>query len=157
MVTMNVTEHTIATITQGLRKNNMTQTELAEKMGFGKAWVSKLLKGGIKNLSDEHTDQLEEVLNVSFFTLVETNQVPGLAVELGQQMKDRPELTELVAALLSLNNSTFYTVPHIPTKDLVDFGKEIVRASHEDPDKPGKVGRIAITWLSERLNKLKSK
>ena len=55
----------------------------------------------------------------------------------------------------SLNDDHYYDLPLIPTKDLVDFGSEIVRAAHEDPDKPGKVGRIAMDWLSNRLKTLK--
>lgn len=133
----------------------MSQSQLAEKIGLGKAWVSKLLNGGIKNLSDEHTDLLEEILGISFFTIVEKKKIPDLAIKLGEIMEGRPELTELVGNLITFDKSTFYALPYLPTKDLVDFGKEILRASHEDPDKPGKVGKIAITWLAERLNSLK--
>ena len=152
---MNVTDHTRATITQALRNKSMSQTFLAEKMGLGKAWVSKLLNGGIKRLSDEHTDALEDILDISFFTLVDSTKIPGIAVKLGKLMEERPEVAEIANSLLAMDESLFYSLPHLPTRDLVDFGKEILRASHEDPDKPGKVGKIALNRLSKRLDKLK--
>lgn len=155
---MNVTENTRATIVQSLRRKSMTQSELAEKMGMGKSWVTKLLNGTLKSLSDEHTDLLEEILDVSFFKLTKVDTLSPMARLLGERMKDNPALEEIMTSLVRMtDDSLHHELPYIPTKDLVDFGKEIMRAAHEDPDKPGKIGRIAITWLADRLQKLKSK
>lgn len=148
---MEITDNTRSTITQSLIKMKMTQTVLAKKMKTSKSWVSKLLNGTLKRLSDDQVDLLEEILETSLLEVLEVNPTPEMAKVLGERMKNSEELTDLVTSLLRLydNKSRAYkTIPYLSTKDLVDFGKEIVRASHENPDKCGKVGKIAIEWLA---------
>ena len=153
---MDITDNTRSIITQSLRKLKMTQTELGKKMNTSKSWVSKLLNGTLKRLSDKQVDLLEEVLQTTFVTIESYNQTPELAKELGKRMDSSDDLTDVVEGLIHLFDSkshAYKTIPYLSTKDLVDFGKEIVRAVHEDPNKHGKVGRIAIEWLSKRLDK----
>ena len=61
---MDLTNSTRSIILNALRKKKITQTELAERMGYGKAWASRLLNGGLKSLNDEATDKLEKILDV---------------------------------------------------------------------------------------------
>lgn len=152
---MEITEHTRSTISQALRRLKMSKADLAKKMESGRSWSTKLMNGSLKRLSDDQTERLEDILGVSLLNISEKNPTPELAKQLGEQMKKSDDLAEVVAALVRMGDSSLYhSIPHIPTKDLVDFGKEITRAAHEDPSKPGKVGRIAITWLADRLKKL---
>jgi hypothetical protein len=68
------------------------------------------------------------------------------------------EAAQAIEAIVELERAPVTSrLSYRPTKDLVDYGKEIMRASREDPDKPGKVHRIAVMWLAERLRKLEGK
>lgn len=60
---MTVTTATRSLILSRLRdpkKPAISQSLLAEKMGLGKSWVSKLLNGTLKHLSDDQVDRLQE-------------------------------------------------------------------------------------------------
>ena len=55
---MTITPPIIAAIIARLRNPKMpklNQAQLAEHMGYGRSWASKLMKGAIKNISDEDT------------------------------------------------------------------------------------------------------
>lgn len=154
---MKINDQIIASITQALRRKSMNKATLAEKMGNGRSWSTKLLNGTLKRLSDDQADLLEEILDVQFFNLKEEDSLPPMVRILGERVKKDPALADFITSLVQYSEGALYhEIPFLPTKDLVNFGKEITRAAHEDPDKPGKVGKIAINFLSDTLKKIKA-
>ena len=155
---MEVTEKVKATISQGLRLKKMNQSELAKKMGMSRSWATRLLNGGLKHLDDDTSDKLMDVLGIQFVRVEDTRKTPELAMRLGENMRGDDDLQDLVAALIRINErKMFHSLPYLPTKDLVEFGKVINRASHENPDKDGKIGRIAMEWLANKLEEMEKK
>lgn len=143
---------------QALRDQQLTQADLAKKIGVNRSWATRFFResDGMKTLDDDLRWKIEDFLGIKFFSAVENNPASALARKLDKVMEKDPRLSESIALLIaSLEDDHYHEIPHLPTKDLVDFGKAIMRAAHADPDKPGKVGKIAITWLAERLQKLK--
>lgn len=153
---MKITNDTRAIVTKALRDNGMSQAELAKKIGVGRSWMTKFFKGGIKNLSDDHYFSIQDTLGVQLATITRQS-ASALAIALAAEIEKDPAIEEAFNGILEvMKDDHYYDLPMLPTKDLVDFGKEIVLASNENPDKPGKVGRLAITWLAEKLQTLKA-
>jgi len=154
---MKITNSTRSLVAQGLRENKMNQADLAKKLGLDRSWTTRFFKtsGGLKSISDDLRWKIEDILAIKFFK-VDESESSALARQIDAAIEKDARIGNACELLLSsLNDDHYYDLPLIPTKDLVDFGKTIVRVSHEDPDKPGKVGKIAMTWLAERLAKLK--
>jgi len=144
-------------ILEALRTTEMKQVELGERLGKSRSWTTKLLNGSLKSLSEEDWDAICETLGIKF-ELVESDPFPTSFHTLKNLCSDRPDRLELIDGIVSMfeSQTDHHSLPYIPTDDLVAFGEEMVRAAHEDPEKPGKVGRIGIVWMSkllERLNK----
>lgn len=152
---MTVTPPIIGLIAKRFRdpsKPKINQTQMAEHMGYGKAWASKLMSGKIQNLTDDQVAKLEEFLGIklgSYFR--ETGEpVPALAVELGRKMKDSEALTKLVAAILELQKpQEAVTSPRwVDTQDMSKVGQEIIKIAFANEDKPGKVARLVLELLA---------
>lgn len=151
---MKITNDARSIVAQALRDKKMSQAALAKKLDVGRSWVTKFFNGSLKSLSDDHFFALQETLGVRLVT-VSGDQNP-LASKLASQIQKDPKVGQAFSEILAvMTDDHYYDLPMLPTKDLVDFGKEILRASHEDPGKPGKVGKIALTWLADRLQTLK--
>lgn len=151
---MTITPPIIAAIIARLRDPGMpklNQAQLAEHMGYGRSWASKLMKGTIKNLSDDDTAKLQAFLGIRLIPeFRETGEtVPELAVELGRRMKDSEALTKVIAALMELPQGTCIAGTRwIETQDMTRIGNEIVRIAFANEDKPGKVTRLVLELLA---------
>ena len=152
---MTITSPIISLIVKRFRdptKPQINQSQLANYMGYGKAWASKLLKGNIKNLTDEQADRLEEFLGIRLRPyLQETGKLSALAAELGEKMERSPELTNVVAALLGLFPPQPVGLRWIETSDMSKVGQEIIRIAYANDDKPGKVARLVLQLLDPPL------
>jgi len=150
---MDVTDNTRGIILQAIRYKGVTQTALAEKMGYGKAWVSKLLNGSIKRLSDSDVEKIEDFLGIRFFVVTENAKVSGLAVELSEAAEKDPEflnvLTELARYQSLASEKRVFTPRYFETKEMTRIGQEIIRIAFADEDKPGKVAREVLRLVSE--------
>lgn len=155
---MKITNSVRSLVAQGLREKKMNQSELAKIIGVDRSWMTRFFQtsGGLKTMTDDIRWKLQDALSIKFHT--DSKAEPSaLSRQIDAAIEKDARLGSACELLLSsLSDDHYYDLPLIPTKDLMDFGKEIVRASHEYPDKPGKVGNIALTWLAARLEKLKS-
>ena len=87
---MDLTNNHRALILKGLRDSGVTQTELSQKMGFGKAWVTKLLNGTLKSVSDVDALRLQEILKIQFYQLKKVQDFLELLLKWkGELMKIR--------------------------------------------------------------------
>lgn len=102
---MKLTDNMKGRILQALRNKDLKQVELASYMGLGKAWVTKLLKdgkdGGLKTLSDDQREKLEEFLGIQLVAITEKRQVvSGTAAKLSELSDDDPALSAVLEDLL---------------------------------------------------------
>lgn len=148
---MNVTDNTRALILNALRKRGISHTDLAAKMGLSKSWASRLLSGGIKTLSEAHTDRLEEILGIQFFVVTPNSSVTGTASRLSDLSAEMPELERAMQALIDLAETKKmpFTPRYFTTKEMGGLGQEIIRLAFANEDKPGKVAREVLKLLSE--------
>ena len=132
-------------------KPKITQAEMAAHMGYGKAWASKFMHGGIRNIDDDQADKLEKFLGIPLrpymAAKVGGESVPVLAVQLGKKMRESEPITRIVKALLEIDQP-IKGPRWIDTQDMTKVGQEIIRIAFANEDKPGKVARMVLELLS---------
>jgi transcriptional regulator with XRE-family HTH domain len=149
---MKITNNTRALILNALRTKGLTQTQLAEEMGYGKAWVTRLLDGTLKRLKEEQIDKLQDFLGIKFFVVKDLRpQLPPSLMNLARIAEDNETLMDLLTTLEHLlQQEAPLTAPYIPTKNMTKLGQEIIRLAYANEDKPGKVAREVLRLLSQK-------
>lgn len=151
---MKVTNNTIALIRKRFRdpkKAKINQSQLADFMGLGKAWVSKLMNGKLQNLSSDQVDKLESFLGIRLTEYVDKKQeVSPLVRELTQKMNQNESISKIVSALLELDLSPRPGPQWVETKDMSKVGQEIIRIAFANEDKPGKVASLVLALLEPK-------
>ena len=138
---MKVTNDTIELIKRRFRdssKPKINQSQLADFMGYGKAWVSKLMNRKLQTLTEEQVENLEKFLSIKLQEFGDVSQMPILATELAKKMKTSEPLTMIVAP----------SPRWIETQDMTKIGQEIIRIAFANEDKPGKVAREVLKLLA---------
>ena len=141
-----------ALILSGLRKSDTTKAKLAETLGYGKAWTTKLLNGTLKAISDADAEKIQKLLGIRFVQFVDVEtKVSSLAAAMDSAMEKNEKLAVVMSALLEMAESC--NSPMIPryieTQDMSKIGQEIIRLAFANEDKPGKVTREVLKLLSE--------
>ena len=151
---MKVTNQTISLIKSRFRnksKPKINQSQLAEHMELGKAWVSKLMNKKLQSLSEKQVDQLEEFLGIRLQAFIDKqNQVSPMASEISKKMQDSEPIAKIIEALLELEISPFAGPEWIETQDMTKVGQEIIRIAFANEDKPGKVARLVLELLEPK-------
>lgn len=110
----------------------MNQTELAAKLSWHRASVSKLLTGKIDNLSDESVDIINDALAVDLQPLVfRDGKASSTVLKLSEAAaKDRKiaELLEILVEITQPGMAAF--LPQVETKRLPKIGAEVTRIVH---------------------------
>lgn len=153
---MDLTPNYRALILSGLRKGGKTKTAIADALGYGKAWVTKLLNGTLKSISDADAKKIEELLGIRFVQFVTVDRtVSALAAEIDREIERNPHLAEPLAALLKMSEEcrnardAKFVPRYIETQDMTKVGQEIIRLVFANEEKPGKVAREVLKLLSE--------
>lgn len=148
---MKVTNQTISLIKNRFRdhsKPKINQSQLAEHMQLGKAWVSKLMNKKLQNLSEKQVKLLEEFLDIRLQAFVDvSNHVSPLAKELSAKMQESAAVAKIVEALLEIETHISSGPEWIRTRDMTRIGKSIIRIALANEDKPGKVARLVLELL----------
>lgn len=112
---MDLTDRYRALILSGLRASKVSKTELAEEMGFGKSWVTKLLNGTLKSVSDKDAKRIEDLLGIQFVRFVDKDRtVSDLAREVDRIAIENPQFAKPIhlyahpIALLTYANSLIW-------------------------------------------------
>ena len=136
---------------QAMRNKGVNQTQMAESVGNGKAWVTKFLDGSLKTIKDENMLALEELLGIRYFSIEKaTGERSPLANKIAASVDADPSFAKLAAALndaLTQARGAF-TPRYIPTQDMTRLGKEIIKLCAENPEKPGKIAREVLKILA---------
>ena len=152
---MTLTDNMKARILHSLRTKKISRVALAEYMGLGKSWATKLLKerdkGGLLTLSDEQVSSLEEFLKIKFLVITETSPVSGTAIKLSDLSKDNPQFEQLLSELVEFAQTCQEPMQprYFEPKEMSKLGQEIIRLAFANEDKPGKVAREVLKLVSE--------
>lgn len=149
---MKVTNDVIALIANRFRdpsKPKINQSQLAEHVGLGKAWVSKLMTGKLQTLSDTQLEQIEAFLGIRLSAYSEKSKIPAAAIEIARKMQDHEPVARIVGALLELNicnkpPGTRWIAP----ADMTKVGSQIIQIVTANPGKPGKVASLVLQLLA---------
>jgi transcriptional regulator with XRE-family HTH domain len=150
---MKVTNTTISLIKKRFRdpkKPIINQSQLAEFMGLGKAWVSKLMNGKLQTLSSKQLDDLETFLGIRLQLMADKEKkISPIALEISAKMQESDAISRIIEALLDIPLPSVDSGPRwIETKDMTKIGQEIIRLCFADEDKPGKVAREVLKLLA---------
>ena len=124
------------------------QSDIAEHMGFGKSWASKLLSGTLQTIEKDQLRKLESFLGIALEQLGDKGKpVSPLATAIEQMMQEREPVAKIVEALLELESTPNFSTRWIETQDMSKIGQEIIRIAYANEDKPGKVARMVLELL----------
>lgn len=125
-----------------------TQSGLAEHLGHGKPWVTKLLNGTLKFLTDEQVQGIEDYLGVELQGFEENHKVSALAKELAATIDRVPGMGKAFIALVQAAENAHFLPRYFSTKEMSGLGQEIIKISYANEDKPGKVARLTLELIS---------
>lgn len=148
---MDLTNNYRALILNGLRRSGVSKTALAETMGYGKAWVTKLLNGTLKSVSDKDADKIEGLIGIRFVRFVDAEtKVSSLAISIDRAIERNEKLGDVLTALLAMEKEAqTFTPRYFETQEMTKLGQEIIRVAFANDDKPGKVARELLKLVSE--------
>lgn len=148
---MDLTNNYRALILSGLRKSGVTKTKLAETLGYGKAWTTKLLNGTLQTISDADAEKIQKLLGIRFVQFVDVKtKVSTLATQVDLAIERNEKLAGVLTALLEMEEASRAPMMprYIETQDMTKYGQEIIRIAFANEDKPGKVMREVLKLLS---------
>lgn len=144
---MTLTESSRGLIVQGLRTKKQTRKWLAEQMGLNKSWVTRLLNGEIKSLTDEQVEKLQGILEIRFFSMHKGSHTTA-ALDIAAEYDSNQAFAKVVGAVRESMKEVVFTPKYIPTQQMATVGNEIIRIAFENEDKPGKVARLVLELLA---------
>lgn len=120
-------------------------------MGYGKAWVSKLMNNGIKNLTPEQREKMEDFLQIPLMEFADTKvEISPIVKEIAAKMNENKSIATIVSALLEIDACSSCGPKWIETKDMTKIGQEIIRIAFANEDRPGKVASEVLTLLENQ-------
>ena len=153
MKRIHVTEPMRQIALESFKLKGFTQQGLGDKLGVGRAWVNKFFHGSLGSITEERLREIEDALDVSFFSMPKTSHQPHseLASRMAALVDHDPDFARLSAVLLTVvAQSRGAFVPRfVPTSERATLGKKIVILSLENRAKPGKVAREVLRLLSK--------
>lgn len=154
---MTITKTVRATVSRALREKGLTHSELSEAIGVTPGWVTKFFNGKLLSLTEDRITKIEKALDIKFQRLIPSVGGNFTEIEkLGELMKERPELVDIVGGLLKLAEkdapAVIHELPHFETKELTKLGAEFTRIVYawEIPADPHytKIGLEIVRFIS---------
>lgn len=151
---MTLTDNMKARILHALRTKKVSNVALAEHMGLGKSWATKLLKerkkGGLLTLSDDQVEKLESFLSIKFLVITEANAVSGTAKVLSDLSAGNPQFEQLLSELVVFAQTPRPLIPCCyNAKDMAELGDKIICLCCENKDRPEKVAREVLKLVNQ--------
>lgn len=130
---MKVTAPAIAKIQMALSTKGMNQSQLAEKVGWHRGNVSKLLKGGIDTMSDEMVDKFNDALGIDLEPLkTKQGNVSRTVLALSDLAEKDVRFAGLLETFLHLAHPKVEPfLPQVDTKRLPKIGAKITEIVHQ--------------------------
>lgn len=154
---MKVTKHTTEKILRAMTAKGMKQTDLADKVGVHRSYISRMLAGDYPTITDELAMKIGDVLEIRLLKLVfEDGAVSDTALQLSNLADEDPKFASLLETLLELKAGSPKEafLPSVEQATLGEIGREAIRLSFmwEDGDETRaiKVGADLLTFIRER-------
>lgn len=154
---MRVDSQAISQILHAMGLLGVNQSQLADRMGKSRSWVSRLLSGEITTLRPDVVDELNDALELDFRgpRLAESPATYGedpLMMRLRLACQDNPDLTQALEAIARLTTPSIDPfLPHVSQKTLIKIGAELTRIVHrwEENQDPhyAKIAAEALAYL----------
>lgn len=127
----------------------INQSEIADRMGFGKAWMSKLMTGKLQSIDDDQVERLESILGIKLQKFRDAKAASPFAQELDAAMNANPALAKAIESIIELAEQTVIDGPrYILPSEMNGLGQAIIRIAFAEQDKPGKVAREVLKLLA---------
>ena len=149
---MKVTAETKTAIINALTEKGWNYTDLANKIGRTRSWVSKLLaeKHQIAELNGEMIDAISDKLGVSLMPIVTIDgPISPTALRLSELAESNPAIAELLHKILEVAQPPQLAyIPAVETKKLPKIGAKLTQIVHklEEGNDPH-YSRIAVEAL----------
>ena len=147
---MNITEPMRQVILRSIREKGMTKQHLAKELGLSKSWATRLLDGTLKNIRDEHLFALQDLLELKFFAITQSNEISDEAKELAKRIDADPDFAKVIASFSDCLDAArgAFTPRYIPTEKMAKLGNQIIAIVEANKDKPGKIARLVLELLA---------
>ena len=154
---MELTKSNHATILQGVRRQSLTQEQLADAIGMSRSWVAKLLNGNLETLKESHARKLENTLQIELGIFSSDSDLSKFAHDFALRMDNSPALTKMIESILDLimeRDDIVLTPPYIPTEKMAQLGEDIAKivnnagVDSEGNPKFGKIARQVLELLA---------
>lgn len=136
---------------QAMRLKGKSQTDIAEAVQLGKAWVTKFLDGTLKTVREDKLHLIEDLLGIRYIAIESaTSDRSPLANQIAAMVDVDPAFAKLAASLKDALTEArgAFTPRYVPTKEMTKLGQEIIRICFANEDKPGKVAREVLKILA---------
>lgn len=145
-----ITPQMLSFILQSFRNKGYSQSELADLIEKSEAWVSKLLNGKQQSIDDSTFRKMEISLEIDFFGVSKNGKNSPLAEKIAAMVDSDPLFASIALAAkdaIAGARATF-TPRYVPTEEMADLGKKIIKIATENPEKPGKVAKLVLQLLA---------
>ena len=144
-----ITESMRVRVLQAARYKGINKSQLADALGVKPAWITKFLNGTLKSLSDEIYHRIEDFFSINLVTISQNESHNPAVSQLSEMADNDSEVANMLMALTTCLNRKKFSLPYIPPDLLTELGQVANQASHRDPDKDGKIGRIIVAKIQE--------
>lgn len=147
---MTITESVRCRILAAMKRKGITNSELAEALGYTKPWATRLLNGTLQTLSDATVERMEDLLEIQFFRFTRAEEeVSGLGIEVSRASKDSPELVHAIESILELhrNASGSALAPADSGATQAALWVEVARFAMDNEDAPHKIGEKVLETI----------
>lgn len=136
-------------IDAAIKAKGLNRQEFGDLMDRSSGWVSKVLNGQQKGLSDDDVRRIEEVLGISLTKLgtKESANLSPLAIQISRMIETQPESALIIRALMSARKDRLERL----ARKRPEIGAEIIRAVRDHSDHPEKIADIAIAIIDGTL------
>lgn len=101
---MDITPEIIRIIERGLNSSGVRRTALSVQMGYNKNYLTRLLGGKIKRLSNQDAITIEDALGIDLVTITRlgNDEISKIALQMDHIMSNDPEAAKLVESLIGV-------------------------------------------------------
>lgn len=154
---MKTSERFVNAIQTALRARSWSQTDLAEKIGETRFWVSKLLNNRIKNLTRDQVHKIENLLELDIYGAKDlTTTDDPIAVAMAREVEHRPDTRKMFETLLeALNDDRLFELPTLDGNPLAFLGEQMAKLSEKAKSSPIEAAEDFLGLLQLELDNQK--
>lgn len=141
----------IAELKRHMREQEISPADIAEAVGTGKPWVSKLLNGKLRSLKLDHIESIERLVGAPLSGIVERPEtLTPTALKVANLVDQNAAFSAFIASLFQfVEDQVPPPAPrYVDSSDMTKLGAEIAKIVAEDGQKYGKIAKRVLKLLS---------